>query len=546
MYDWLGRNRMNQQRPQGTPQQPQADTSSFGNYLQGGHLPGMGGGGNNNAEYATMLGGAANQQQGNASFYDTYMKNLMGQNVAQPFKNPYGAQMNMQMDAMRGLPNTQTSAQNWLSQYLPMMQQGGQMNFNDPQLRQTMLNPNAQSFMNGQSQANVYGAPNLGQGGQRALDVSQMGMPQGGGSGQGQQAGNQWMAGLTGLMNQPGMSEAERNQLAQSAFNPLKQQLDTALGQQLSATSASGLGRSSAATKQRSDYTRDLSNAAGGITSGLLQQDIGLRNQNRLAALAGLGQAQGQFTGQDQSQQGLNQNWLMNQGQLGLGLAGLNQQGQLATNQLNQGASNDAFNQNATRAGMGFDLYNQDANRALQEQAGNRGWQTTTQGMLADNQYRNAGMNNNNIMSLLGMGANAGQQDFGNQNQLFQNLLGAGNQSMNAWGQNQNNMLQQFGMRGDLANSLFGNQTGQYNNDRNFYEMMRQYGLNRQDQLDAQGGGGLGGLLGGIGGTLLGSALGPIGAGLGGSIGSSLFGGGQQQQQPQSYRPYSPYAMWGG
>lgn len=531
MYDWIKRQNP-RQRPQGAPS-PQVDTSSFGNYLQQGHLPGMAGsGGNMNAEYAQMLGNASNVQQGNTDFYQNYMKNLMGQNVAQPFKNPYQTQMNNQMNRMNGLPNTQTSAQNWLSQYLPMMQQGGQMNFNDPQLRQTMLNPNAQSFMNGQSQANVYGTPNLGQGGQRALDVAQMQMPQGGGNGQGQQAGNQWMAGLTGLMNQPGMSEAERNQLAQSAFNPFKQQLDEALGKQLSATSASGLGRSSAATKQRSDYTRDLSNAAGGITSGLLQQDIGLRNQNRLAALAGLGQAQGQFTGQDQNQQGLAQNWAMNQGQLGMGLAGLNQQGQLATNQLNQGASNDAFNQNATRAGMGFDLYNQDANRALQEQAGNRGWQTTTQGMLADNQYRNAGMNNNNIMSLLGMGANAGQQDFGNQNQLFQNLLGAGNQSMNAWGQNQNNMLQQFGMRGDLANSLFGNQIVQYNNDRNFYEAMRQYGLNRQDALDqANKGGGIGGLLGGIGGTLLGSFLGPVGGAIGGSIGSSLFGQPQQQQR---------------
>ena len=131
MYDWLGRNRMNQQRPQGTPQQPQADTSSFGNYLQGGHLPGMGGGGNNNAEFATMLGNAAGGQAANANTYQTYMQGLMGQNPVTQFKNPYEQMMGQTFQNMQGAPSTQQSATNWMQQFNPMMQTGGQMNFID-------------------------------------------------------------------------------------------------------------------------------------------------------------------------------------------------------------------------------------------------------------------------------------------------------------------------------------------------------------------------------------------------------------------------------
>jgi hypothetical protein len=274
----------------------------------------------------------------------------------------------------------------------------------------------------------------------------------------------------------------------------------------------------------------------GDVTSraygDLTQQNIGLQNNNRLAALSGLGQAQGQYAGQGQNEQGMAQNWLMNQGQLGMGLAGLNQSGQLSTNQLNQSASNDAFGQNASRAGMGFDLYNQDANRAMQQQQGDRNWQTQTQGMMADNQYRNANMANSNLMQLLGMGANAGQQDFSNQQGIFNSMLGAGNQDQNAWGQNQGNLLQQLGMQGNMANSLYGNQQNAYLNNRDFMEQQRlgNIGLHRQQQqMDAQGG--IGGLLGQVGGTLLGSALGPIGAGIGGKIGG-MFGGGQQQTNP--------------
>lgn len=536
---------MRQNPPQ---QQAPTNTQSAQGYMQQGNLPGMWSGSNQPAAYATMLGNNAQTMQGQQNDYTKYMQNLMGQNPITGWKNPYQQQMSQVFQGMQNAPNTQQSAQSWMNQYLPMMQQGGQMNFANPQLQQTQLGQGVQNFMGGNSQANQYANPSLGVGGDIAARIAQMQQPQGSGNPLAGQAANAAFSGYSGLMNQPGMSEAERNQLAQSAFDPLKQQLDRALGQQLSATSASGLGRSSAATKQRSDYTRDLGNAASNITSGLLQQDIGLRNQNRLAGVSGMAGLQGQFTGQDQSQQGLNQNWLMNQGNLGLNLGQLGQQGQLATNQLNQQAGNDAFSQNATRAGMGMDLYNSDANRALQGLEGNRAYDLSTQGMQADNQYRNANMNNSNLMSLLGMGANAGQQDYSNMSTLLQGLLGAGNQNQNAWSTQQGNQLNQMGQQGNLANALYGNQYGAYGDNRNFLEQMRQYNTNRQDQLNAQNqGGGIGGLLGGIGGTLLGSALGPIGAGIGGKIGSSLFGSGGQQQQTtgNGSNPYfNPFRLY--
>lgn len=506
--------------------------SSFANYLQGGHLPGVGGGGNQNAELATVYGNAANQQAGNANTYQTYMQGLMGQNPVTQFKNPYEQMMGQTFQNMQGAPSTQQSATNWMQQFNPMMQTGGQMNFGNPQLRQTQLGQGAQDFIGGNSQANRYDAPGLGVGGSIAEQIARMQMPQGGGNQQGQQAGNAALSGYLNLQNQPGMSAGEIETQAAGVLDPLTRRLmkQQAVGE--SGLSNRGLGRSSAVSQLMGETQGVLGDAAQRTYGDLTAQNIGLRNNNRLAALSGLTGLQGQFTGQDQNQQGLAQNWLMNQGNLGLNLGQAGQQGQLATNQLNQQASNDAFSQNATRAGMGLDLYNSDANRAMSELEGNRAWNLNTQTAQADNQYRNANMANSNLLSLLGMGANAGQQDFGNQASLLQGLLGAGNQAQNAWSTNQSNLLNQMGMHGDLANSWFGNQTGQYNNDRNFYEMMRQYGLNRQDALDqANKGGGIGGLLGGIGGTLLGSALGPIGAGIGGSIGSSLFGQPQQQQR---------------
>ena len=541
--------RLRQGNRQPQPQAPQADTSSFANYLQGGHLPGMGGGGgNNNGEYAAMLGNAATGQQGNSDFFSTYMKNLMGQNNVSAFKNPYQGQMNQIFSGMAGMPNTQQSADAWRQQYMPMLQQGGQMQFDNPQLRQTMLGQGAQNFMAGNSQANQYGTPGLGVGGDIATRIAQMQQPQGSGNPMIGQAANAAMSGYLGMQNQPGMTAEQMDTAARGVIDPTRRALAQKQEGDLSGLSARGLGRSTAVSKVMGENAGILGDVNAQTYGNLTRQNIDLQNQNRLAGTAGLAGLQGQFSGQDQNQQGLNQSWLMNQGNLGLNLGQAGMQGQLATNQLNQQAGNDAFNQNATRAGMGMDLYNSDANRALQELEGNRSYGLNTQGMQADNQYRNANMFNQNLMSLLGMGANAGQQDFGNRNQLYQNLLGAGNQAQNAWATNQGNRLNQYGMQGDMANSLFGNMTGQYNNDRNFYETMRQYGLNRQDQLDMQNrGGGIGGLLGGIGGTILGSALGPIGAGIGGSLGNKLFGGGQQQpQQQQSYRPYSPYAMWGG
>lgn len=531
--DWLqsmnrGRQRT-QQAQQPASQAPQFSNQNMASYMQGGNMAGAWGGANNQNAYAGLQGNMASSMDIKGKEYEDYMKGLMGQSPVQTWQNPYQGQMNQTLQNMGNAPSTQQSANSWMNQYMPMMQQGGQMG--NPQLQQTQMNPNAQNFMNGQSQTNQYANPSLGVGGDIATRIAQMNQPQTGGvSGQnGQTAGNAWLQGLLGLQSAPGLSDVEVQRMASGALDPLQNRLNQQQDKNLSGLSFRGLGRSGAVTATMRDTNQVLGDAGASVLGNLAGQNAQMKNSNRLSALQGLGQAQGQFTGQGQADQQLAQNWAMNQGQLGMGLAGLNQQGQLATNQLNQGASNDAFNQNATRAGMGLDLYNSDANRALQQQSGDRNYQ----GMLADNQYRNASMGNSNLMSLLGMGANAGQQDFANQQGLLSSLLGAGNQSQNAWSTNQGNLLSQLGMQGNMANSLYGNQRNAYMSDRDFMEQQRlgNIGLHRQqEQADASGG--IGGLLGQVGGTLLGSALGPIGAGIGGSISSSLFGGGQQQQSP--------------
>lgn len=529
--DWLQQQNRGRQRNQQTAASPppQANNQTMASYMQGGNMAGAWGGTNNPNTYAGLQGNMAATQQGNLDQYQSYMQNLMGQNPTQAWKNPYRGQMNQTLQNMGNAPSTQQSANSWLNQYNPMMQQGGQMG--NPQLQQTQMNPNAQNFMNQQSQANQYQAPGLGAGGDVAQRIAQMNQPQTGGvSGQnGQTAGNAWLQSLLGLQSAPGLSDVEVQRMASGALDPLTNRLNQQQDKNLSAISARGGGRSGAVTATMRDTNQILGDAGASVLGSLAGQNAQMKNSNRLSALSGLGQAQGQFTGQGQADQQLAQNWLMNQGQLGLNLGQAGQQGQLATNQLNQGASNDAFNQNATRAGMGMDLYNNDANRALSLLNSDRGYQ----GALADNQYRNANMSNSNMSSLLGMGGAAGQQDFSNQQGLMNSLLGAGNQSQNAWSQNQGNLLSQLGLQGNMANSLYGNQQNSYLNNRDFMEQQRlgNIGLHRQqEQADASGG--IGGLLGQVGGTLLGSALGPIGAGIGGSIGSSLFGGGQQQQSP--------------
>lgn len=539
---WMANQQVRSQQQAPAQQDPKFD-SSIADYWKSGNLAGMWHGANNNNAFAAIQGNELAKQQGNQADYEKYMKGLMGQNNVSPWQNQYQGQMNQTLQNMGNAPSTQQSANSWMQAYNPMMQQGGQMSFNDPQKQQTNLNPNAQNFMNGQSQTNQYGAPSQGAGGDIAQRIAQMGRPQGGAvdgsTGQNSQtAGNAWLQGLLSLQSAPGMSQQQMDTAASGIIDPTRRALGQKQEQDLSGLSNRGLGRSTAVSKTMGENAGILGDVTSRAYGDLTQQNIGLQNNNRLAALSGLGQAQGQYAGQgqfdrqlSQNDQNSAQNWLMNQGQLGMGLEGMNQQGQLSTNQLNQQAGNDAFGQNATRAGMGMDLYNQDANRAMQQQQGDRSWQTQTQGMQADNQYRNANMANDNMMRLLGMGANAGQQDFGNQQSMFSSLLGAGGLDQSAWGQNQNNLMQQLGMQGNMANSVYGNQQNAYLNNRDFMEQQRlgNIGLHRQQEAtDKQGG--IGGMLGQIGGTLLGSALGPLGASIGGKIGSSLFGGGQQQQ----------------
>jgi hypothetical protein len=551
------------QKKQDQTQQAPAYTGTQGidQYQAGGNVAGMWGGNNTPQNWARTESAMRNQTTANQQPYQNFINGQLnaGANQTQTWQNPYGNMVNGMLNKQANSGTASQGAGNFLGQYGGQMQSGQGLNWQMPQYQQGQMNPVVNQYMNQQNGRDVYGQVGLGQAGDVANQIAAGGMPtynmpQGGvgynDNGQTQGARNSQYQGLQGLLNQPGMSADEIATITKAAIDPAMQGLGQAREQAMSNLSARGLGRSSGTAPIERDYMNSLGNTYQGVLSDLTQQNIGLRNSNRLAGIQGMGQfsQQGMDYGNNQQSLGLQGQSLANQYSLGQGslasnLASMNQQGGQYAQNMNMNARNQQMNELAGQAGMGADLYNQGENRNLQDVQNQRSSGLQYQGLMQNER----GQADQNTTNLLNMGMQGQNQDYGNQNSLLSQLLGYGNQNQNAW-QTQNQLNQNQGQYlGNMANSMYGQQYNQGADTRDFYNNQMVNNVNRANQVhDASQGGGIGGFLGG----LVGNAASALTGGLTGSLTNSLFGNsnsGNQSSGGQGYSYYNPnYRLNGG
>lgn len=360
----------------------------------------------------------------------------------EPMGNLWNA-MGLVSDGMQNLPNSQQGAANWQNAFGGMMQSGQGINW-DP--NQAQMNPVIAEFLARRQGQDQYGAPTGGAGMDYITGLL------GGGQGSSpidEEARQQWYNRLLGLADQPGMTGQQLNTVAMGTFNPVERKLMEQQGVNMSDLEARGLGRSSAPGTVMRDTNRTLADTYGSILGGLTQQDIELANANRLAAIGGLGDYNKWFS----------DTGLQNRGQLGnlaLGMENLGQQGQMWAGEMGMKARDQAFGEMAQQAGMGSDLYNQEANRALQEE-------TTRQGLMQTDRSTA----DQNLLQMLGMGATGSVNDSMNASRLLNSLIQQGNLGLGMSSQDQNawSLLNQLGLqeqqgRQNLLLPLMSNLTG--------------------------------------------------------------------------------------
>ena len=519
-----------------------------------GSLFGGGGGGNQqnqqmNEDYLRQMGYNQNRAQAGQGLQNLWGgagQNLWGQlggvaNQAsnqQQWQNPMWGDMMSQMRGMQNAPSAQRGAAGFQQQFGGMLQGGQPINWQNPQMQQTQMYPVTGQFMGMPVNQMQFGAPGMGQGGNIAMGVAGGGAP--GATGptglmdpaQIQQARDAQLAGLTQMAGGGGvggMGDQEISQMMEAAMAPVRRDINAAQGAALSDVSARGLGQSSEVGRVRGEFGDVLGEAGQQASARVLEQAVQSRlaanAQQQTARQAGLG-GLGQFAGQGleyelgrgglgtQAQQIANQ-FALGRGNLGLGMGELTQQGGQFADQMNLAGNQQAFEQLAQQAGLGADLYQGDAGRALQQLGMGQQYQLGQQGLNADMSQFGANQMNQGLLSMLGMGMQGAGQDFGQQSQLLQQMLGAGGLDQSGFQSYMNNILaeqqgnQQLGYGGmlDLQQSMFGaGQNQEQFNQQLMAQMLQQQQQYGMQQQEAQGGG-FGGLLGGLGGQLLGGMV---------------------------------------
>lgn len=533
-------------------------------------------------QYAQNRAQAGQQQQNMWGGMGQNLYNQLGQvanqgSTQQQWQNPYlynrnGPSITGQFQNMANAPGAQQGAQSWQQQFGGQLQQAGPLNWQNPQMQQTQMNPAVGQFMNAPVNQMSFGIPGLGAGGQVATNVAQGGMPDGPGMPGGlmdpnqiQQARNAQLQGLTSAAG-GGMSEQEIAQMMEAAMTPVMRNIGQQREQSLSDVSARGLGRSSEVGRVAGEFGDITAQAGQQAAAKVLEQAVQSRLANQAQqqqALSGLGEFAGQGLNYELGRGGLNlqgqglaNQYSLGQGQLGLGLGGLTQQGGQFADQMNLEAQNQAFNQLAQQAGLGAGLYQSDSANALQQYGMNQNYQLGQQGLNADMGQFNANQSNQGLLSLLGMGAQGAGQNFGQQQALLQSMLGASGQDLSGFQGYQNNLLQnilanqQLGYGGmqNIQQGMYGAGMNQEQFNQNLSEQQRQFQEQVRQYNEQQQGGGLGGFLGGALGLLGGSAIPGVGNIMGNWLGNQITGGGgNNTSSGASYgQYYNPLSMYGG